>query len=361
MSLSRIGAVCALLILAGCGEKNNGQQTAPVPPASPSEAKSVQTNLEDVAFAVVNGRPVTAQFVKDTVCIMAKIQGLSTKMKMKPFGRWSNNRAMKITPGLVQATLFEQELDRRGVQATPDSDAKTLSRYNRILHKKAKNSDELAKLFGDLGPAFKRQFVRESRFAAFYATIPELQVNEADIASLYNSVSNQIERCRAINEKAHQKIDRAWEALNAGESWENVATNYTEDALLEPSYADNWTDWMSAAVEKLEPLELAQAVSAMKIGGYTKPIETDEGLIIAKVVEKEGDFVSLARILVRSAQDVKIPDREEAEQLILKGKTDNFHLEFQAELAKKAKIEYPLGRKFIYKIWEEEGSPKKKR
>ena len=67
--------------------------------------------------------------------------------------------------------------------------------------------------------------------------------------------------------------------------------------------ADNWKDWMSLKLSKIEPMDLMVAVSELKPGGYTRPTETDEGLVIVKLLERDDDFCSLARILVRMGEE----------------------------------------------------------
>lgn len=356
-NMFRYGAfalISVFAILSGCGERKGGAASA-----EKIESKKAETNLCDVAFAVVNGRPITAQFVKDTVLVSAKIRELSKHKPTPAFGKWSNREAMRIAPGLTYAVAIEIDLKGRGINATAESDAATLARYNRMMRRSAKSVDELAPLFGELAPVFRCQFARESRMDALYRQTPELEVKEKDIARHFASLSNRVERCKKINEDAWKRINRAWDELQKGGKWENVATNYSEDAILEKTYADNWKDWMSIDLAKLEPPELAAAVRGLAVGGYTKPMETEEGLVIARVNERDGDFCGLSRILVRSAVEVEIPDREAAIRQIASERKRDFQREYIAGLKEKMKFEYPLGMKFYYRIWPEEDAKRK--
>lgn len=344
----------SLLFLFGCGERKGDEASA-----VKMETKKAETNLCDVAFAIVNGRPITAQFVKDSVLISAKIRELAKRKPTPAFGKWSNREAMRIASGLTYAVAIEIDLESRGIAATAESDAETLARYNLMMRRSAKSVDELAPLFGELEPVFRRQFARDSRIDALYRQTPELEVKEKDISRYFVNLSNRVERCRKINEGAWKKINRAWDELQKGGKWENVATNYSEDAILEKTYADNWKDWMSIDVAKLEPPELAAAVRGLTVGGYTKPMETEEGLVIARVNEREGDFCGLSRILVRSAEEVEIPDRETAIKQIGAELKRDFQQEYISELKERMKFEYPLGTKFYYRIWPEEEAKRK--
>ncbi len=313
------------------------------------------TNLSEVALAVVNGKPLTAQEVKDSVLVLSKVRSLSAgKSAPAPSGRRANMMAMRLAPQLVSSMMMEDELDRRGVKATAESDSALLSSYNKKFKTSAKSFDELAEKFGELGDAFKRQLARESRQKAFFESMEALAVSDEDVDSFLVSVSNKLNRTARINLRATNCLEKAWSELRAGAAWENVATNYTEDALLEPTLADNWKDWLSLDLGKIEPAELMIAVSKLKPGEYTRPIETDEGLIIAKLVSRDGDFCTLARILVRMGVPVEVPTKEQAFKKLRREKNVAFQNSFLKSLKKNSKIEYPFGRKFVFKIWDEE-------
>ena len=313
------------------------------------------SNLCSAVLATVNGKPLTAAAVKDAVLVLSRARDLSAGVKRgrTPEGRQANAVAMRITPQLLSSMLVEDELDRRGIVANAESDASVLEGYNRKFKSDAKTPDELAALFGELATSFRRQFARESRCRAMFATHPELAVTDDDVVKFYVAVSNKLAFSANINRSASNRIERAWRELEGGRPWEVVATNYTEDALVDASLADNWKGWMSLKLSKIEPMDFMVAVSKLKPGEYTKPIDIDEGLVIAKLVERDGDFCSLARILVRMAAEVEVPPRDAAVRKIRKGKETEFQRVLLHELKAKAKIVYPYGRKFVFKIWEE--------
>jgi hypothetical protein len=315
----------------------------------------VGTNLCDVALAVVDGKPLTAAEVKDAVLVAAKSHSLSKGLKKAaaPTGRRANLMAMRLTPQLISSLVLENELDRRRLVSTKESDAEVLARYNKKFNCNAKTPEELCALFGDLAPAFRRQFARESRYREMFSRESELKVAKTDIDKYYSDLSNRIARCAMINQRATNNLEQAWNELASGVPWDVVATNYTEDALLEESFADNWKDWMSLDLKKIEPMELMVAISKLKPGEYTKPIDTDDGLVIVKLVDRDGDFCSLARILARMAVKVDIPDHAAAENAVRKKKEVEFQKEILAKLRKNANIHYPFGKKFAFKIWEE--------
>ena len=320
------------------------------------------SNLCSVALATVDGKPLTAAAVKDAVLVHSKARSLSAGIKRgrMPEGKQANLLAMRIAPQLLSSMLVEAELDRRGIAANAESDSYVLEGYNRRFKSDAKTPEDLAAFFDELAPSFRRQFSRESRCQAMFAAQPELAVTDGDVVKFYTSVSNKMILCARINSGASNRIERAWRELEGGRPWEVVATNYTEDALVDESLADNWKDWMSLKLSKIEPMDLMVAVSKLKPGEYTKPIEMDEGLVIAKLLERDGDFCSLVRILVRMAEDVEVPPHDAAVRKIRKVKEAEFQKKLLHELKAKAKIEYPYGRKFAFRIWEEPTTGKRK-
>ena len=315
---------------------------------------AVAMNVQaDHTFFVIDGKPLKESLVRDTVLIIARIREIrKRKINPKNFNAWANSIAPKVAKGLISAILIDAELDRRGVLATPQSDAKMLERYRRSTKMKGATFDAIAKKFGSLEPLFRRQFARESRFVAFMDGQGLETVTDEQLVAFYKNATNRLERCRKINEVAQAKAEATWKRLDAGEPWDIVATNATEDALLEPTYADNWESWMVLQLSKVDPPELAIALKGMKAGAFTRPILTDEGIVIAKVNETDETTYDLARILIRSAIDYKIPNRDEAIKSIRRDRKEEFQMDLVNELMSRAKIEYPLGTNFVYKIWQ---------
>ena len=325
------------------------------------ESSASVTNL-----AVVGGMAITATEVKDTVLLNSEIynrhrinlEKLNVARKVR-----LNALAMKITPQLVEAELLDQELMVSNVNPTAESDARVLEKYSKILHKRFASPTELSERFGDYAKNFLLQFKRESRFEQFLIKNP-ITVSGDEERTYFQNASNRIRRCELINKRAKHRIGLAYNRLRDGEDWNSVATNVSEDAQLEASYADNWRDWITITQDKAEPLELQQALTKMKVGDFTPPMQSEEGLIIVRLSEKDGDLYSLARILVRNARQMEIPSAEEVHKRIYSDKRKQLQQNLVIAAKKHIKIEYPLGKKFKYEIWpvpkKAKRSPRKK-
>lgn len=201
--------------------------------------------LEKIVFIEDGDMKVTAAETRDAVLLTKAINTFAgSPVREKQFVRWANSTAFKLIPGLLAKKLLKEEFDAKGVKATPESDQKILAVHNRFMRKKAKSKEELAKSFGALESFYLRQFDFESRKAVFLEPIEKAAVpTDAQVEGWFNSNKKRREKEQVVYDKAAAKAQEAWDKLNAGESWEEVAKKYNEDPLLSADYKDNWKMW----------------------------------------------------------------------------------------------------------------------
>jgi len=338
----RIAVAMAICALFGC-EKKSGEREIPL--------------------SVVAGQEITVADVSNTVVVVGRIQELAKRpIRENLFPQWANSYSLKLAPGLMQAALLERAVRDRGVKPTAASDAATLAKYNRMTRQKAANLDVLAPLFGDQAETFRRQFARESVFEAFYLGNGCDIVTEKDVTAYYRAQTNLLNRCRKVTERGWAKGRAAHAKLKAGEPWESIAKDYSEDGDIEPTNADNWKEWIILPIGKIDSKNLADAVAKLEVGGFTEPVDIDEGLVIVKLNAKDGENLELARILIRLGCEMEIPDREEAERQIRANKRAELQRKVLEEAHTKYKVEYPRGTNFVLKIWNvPETKPRKAR
>jgi len=343
-------ALVATGFLFGCdtSEKHSSASTtAPV-----RDAAEVSAGSNFVALALIDGVAITDADVRGHVSLLKRIRfGKQKPRDETAFRIWANRQAHQILPQLVESALMERKFEELELTPSADDVATTLGKFNRLLKTKAKSVDELAPLFGDGSEIFRKQFAFDCKMNALYSSNTNLLVTTVDVRRFYRSATNRLRRCEMINKRSHQAIEAAYARLKKGEEWCSVATNVTEDAQLEPSYAENWKDWLSLSENKIEPDELREALSSLKEGDFTKPIETEEGMVIVRVVSREEDFVGLARILTRLAVPYEIPDEASARKEIASEKKIEYQKSILLDLHAKHKIEFPLGRNFKYELW----------
>lgn len=342
------GVLLTAFIQVGCSKEEPVKPEASAKPEVPVK----KTGLAATEFARIGSETISGQDLKRMVEVLAKMDELQKKKKPHSFAQWANRKAASILPHLAYSMALNEQMIRDRIEPTPASDAAVLARYSKRFKKNLKNETELLKLLGELGPFFHDQFVRESRFEAYMAANSnQFTVSEHELKAYYRGLTNQVKRCEKINAKAKEKINKAWDELQRGIAWDVVATNYTEDAILEPSYADNWYDWVKINQSGIYNQELASALKTMAVGDFTRPIETEEGVIIVRLAAKEDEVYSLARILVRTAIDVNFPEREEAIKELKTGKIEDFTRIALSNAAARVKIEFPKGLQKNLRIW----------
>lgn len=310
------------------------------------------SDLAAVAFAIVDGQPLTAADVKDTVLVNARIAELARRpVKEKKFADWANRTAQHLTHPLVAARLLEKEAKRIGTEVTSADTDKELAKYNRLTRQRAKSLDELATSFGALEPTFRRQFARECLFSAYFKNRPELGVSQSDVETYLHSASNQLALAERVNAEARKRGEGIYERLKRGEPWESVAKETTEDALVDESFADYWKDWTDSPLTSVDFDGIRTNLASLAVGAFSRPIETEEGLLIVKLLGREDESYHCARIFIRLVESGEVPTPERVRRILYQERLAGYQKALLKRLRKEAKIEYPLGTNVTFKIW----------
>lgn len=342
--MEKIFIFCLLCcVLCGCGRQS-----------SPAEApsKPVVTNLEDVVFFKVNGDAVTAAEVKSRVLLQAKIAELRRQpIKEGQFAEWANGMAMRLTPNLLAMRLWAGELDAKKVVPSAEDAASVLKHYNAATRSKAKTLEELASKFGPLADLFRRQADFDARFATYQRQYLPVRVSDLAVSVRLEGLSNQVEQVAEIDARAWSRAQEAHRRLKGGEAWEQVAPKYTEDGLVNAEHAEYWKEWEYFNPEDVWYRGVREALKGLKKGDFTAPFDSDEGLLIVKVVDIDDKIYTCVRMLFRMGEPVEIPEREQMVAQIKVEKMRKLQHDKLVELHDAAKIDYPLGTNFTYRIW----------
>ena len=309
---------------------------------------------ESRTLAIVNGKPLTDAFVRDVVNVNAKIREFSgKKVAEKDFRDWANKEAARVFPGLVSAQILEDGLAAMGIASGTNETRRLLTQYNLILRRRATSPEELFGLFGDLAEAFKLQFGRSCLFEAFNVHFADQEVTEAEIDDLLDDKKMLESVAADIDKKGKANAEKAWQRLKAGEDWDKVAKECSEDKLVDSNNESFAKDWATVDKEGFGYPELAIALRTLHKGDFSKPLDVDEGLIIVKVIEewKDTKKYTLARMLFRMAEPVTIPSRDEAREEIRAKKAFAKQDALVNDLKKKAVVTYPCGTNFNFKVF----------
>lgn len=318
-----------------------------------TKAASLPVFGDQVTLARMGTNSLIVGEVREAVRLKAKISELRNHpIPAERFADWGNKMGGKTISALIRAHLFEIALDERRIERTVKSDAIILSRYNEILKRDAKTVEELFRLFGPQREIFSKQFARESRAEAFYCTFPDYTITPKAITNALRAAQWRVAGIRQINIQAREKGRKAWERLNKGELWETVAEDVSEDDQIDEANGENfYREWEEFSAKEFPSEEMAAAVLVLQPGQFTKPIETDEGLFIVKLVEKKDGLYKCVRIGFQLAIEEDVPSVERiAADLRMK-----IILKIQKEAIKpveeRIKIEYPQGKKVRFYLF----------
>ncbi len=311
--------------------------------------------LSQVVFVKADGLTVTAKDAKDAAEFLAAAQACAGKpVKERDRVKWINRMAMKVGPSLVTSALLDREFKKRGLKVSDMAKEAVLARYRQTVRKPKATIDEVAKEFGESGNYFRRQFMRECRLEQYLMDCDSVVPTDEDVEIAEAQLKQVIARNEAENMRAKARGDEAWKRLQAGEDWETVAKSYSEDKLLYGDDCNYAHEWETINPKYFYLQEVANVLPGMKVGAFTKPIETDEGLMIVRVVGKESDEqYKCVRILIRLKVKMEIPERAALRKQLEQENREAAQLDLLADIRKNVKFEYPLGTNFTYKVLEE--------
>ena len=310
--------------------------------------------LSEIVYARIEGIPLTAADVRDAVETRLRLGELRSG-KPVPTENLDNRRngmAAQIIPQLISARVMMLYLDKENVQATRESDAQTLEKYNRILKTKYTTVDELAEQFKDFKKAFRQQFANESRILAYDIAQGFCIVTDEDKANYYTSTSNRIRRASLITKQAHVKAAAALKRLKSGESWDVVAQEVSEDRLLDEEWKDFWKKWDQIPETSYPYPEVITALAGLKENDYTQPFESEMGLLIVKVNKIDDDGTrECSRILFRMGKEISFVPEDKLDGFLRARKIEDGHRALLTEFGETVKLEFPQGEHFDVKIW----------
>jgi parvulin-like peptidyl-prolyl isomerase len=180
----------------------------------------------------------------------------------------------------------------------------------------------------------------------------KLMVSAEDVDTHLKKIKAYHERCEATNQLVMAKGKAICEQLKRGEDFIKLAGVYSE---VKDTPAGVWGEFLKGEIENPKIRETAFSLPA---GAVSEPIDTEEGLVILKILERTEEVigpaavikgpptVKLGRILLRMADgggQVSLPSREEAEKSLSRQKIKNLQNEWIPALIGKALIEYPNG------------------
>jgi len=347
-----------LLAAAGCGKK----KPAGIIVAEKQRAMS-ELAPNDVVVSV-NGEALTKKDYEAQVALYMALFAYATpnaqKQKLDAFRR---TREPKTVLEFVNTQLALQEARRLKISASPDDVKKAEEAIVSGYTKGRKTPDDFYRALGAHTERFKRQvktdlLVKETR-KALYAD--RIAVSESDIDGIEKKITDWNAVYLLSNQVVVARGEEIVRQLRAGadfaETAKAVSQHQPEDGVL----------WGEFARSEIADAKLADLAFRLPVGSVSDPVDTEEGLVIIKVLERTDGAqvesaialnvatVKLARILLLMYNAAEELTRPQIREALEKDRLSKVQQEWMLKLWQSARVEYPNGTNFWPRVSSQRG------
>ena len=312
--------------------------------------------VKDDILVVVNGKPLTAEMVRDAVRVEAKMVEISGQaIPEKDFEQWGNDRALRMVPEIVSSMLVCQAAEHGKIAITTNDLAMVIDAYNRRMGLKAKSKEELVARFGGLSSAFALQFEQTLALTAYGRLYWNFKANDMLVKDHFRLMDEQRKKAAEIDKTARERAASAYKRLQAGEEWDEVAADMSEDRLQDSRREKFSSFWRYIGKNDTAERELVRQLKEMQVGDYTSPLEIADGMVIVRLVEKKYDLFKIARIFFRMSLEIPKCEDKEKVRAEIEGQINRIKRESTLKrLQEQAVFDFPKGTNFVYKFWGKE-------
>ncbi len=341
----------AVIIHIGCREKVTL-------PAINDEAvtASVKRQLNDLTaddiVVSVNNVPLTKHVFDENIALYRRcLQLQKPTIAATKLDQAEARKKTTLISEFVVRQLFLQEAKKLNlVPEQAEREALEMQQVSKFRGKVKTFSDLLAQL-GSLGEIFKREFEIDLLMQELYQSQSnQVIVTDAEIDQSLSALAEYNQMAQATNKQVVAFGAQLYARLQAGADFAELADEFTEDETKESGY---WGEFIRG---QFDDEQVEAAAFTLPIGAYSKPLDTVNGLVIVKVLDRVGggaeetppgamlgEQVTLARILRKMAVVWPQLSRDEIQdQLVATKRTKMQHSLYQ-KLLGQARIEYPNG------------------
>lgn len=344
--------VIPLLVGYGCGKCPPSQEVeAPSPGLIVGHVQKTieEMNLDDVIVAV-NGHSLTRGLYDEMVENSAETFRLSAGKNNPPLvQQFIHEKKRRLLGEFIAKHFLLSEAAWRDLKPKPEHVAEMESR---LAARAAKEGKTLEQFFRAQG-ARTNTLLREVQEQALILTLREahfgdqLVVTDQDLADIHERTTRYNASCEATNRLIMARGQALCERIRQGEDFLAVAQKESADAEPERGL---WGEEMTR--EEIDDPQVRQAAFTLPVGAVSAPFDTDEGLVIIKVLERtEADSaeaispatVKLGRILLQMVETRTLPDDTVLRHEVEKERLRDLQTEWFKVLQARARIEYPNG------------------
>ena len=286
------------LVLSGCSD---GNRSADASAGATNGVGKVagEKPVRDRLVISVNGRELRSTNLEERVEMFVKVSTIANpKMTLAEVPKLRSRLRKSLPKLFVREVVFEKFAASEKIKVGKTMIEK--ARKDLLSSFKGRMTyDNLRRKVGESAAALD-DFVRVQ---ATELAVRQRILDKNPLELPPNYAAEQIKRIKAYNAEmavsnavVYARATNAWEKLKAGADFRQVAREFSEV----PREAEEGGDWGTLGLQQLEPDEaLAEWAQKLQPGGFSPPIEGDNGLMILRVDSRKGDDYKLSRVYFR--------------------------------------------------------------
>lgn len=318
-----------------------------------SRSKTIVEMAPGDVIVSVNGAKLTRADYDESVKSSEYVYRLKhPESKQAELVRYVRNRALTLVPEYVTKQLLLQEAKRRALKPAPEDIVFMETMMAGIAKRKGKSVEQFLN-----EPGKEQEHIRKDvKEQALIRTLRQVEfgdrlvVTDEDINKSKNLINQYNSMCEATNRLVQAQAEQVVRRLRDGADFSQVADEMTQ-AKKEPG--GFWGEFVRAEIEDAQLRNLA---FTLPVGGISEPVDTPEGLVIIKVLERTGvdspmaaqeAKVKLARIVFLLGEFKKMPEDKAIRTELEKRRIESLQRDWVDGLFKRARVEYPNGTNFF--------------
>jgi hypothetical protein len=338
--------IATFLLFFGCGKDSISSEPGWI--VGTDNLKIEDMDQDDVIVSV-NGSSLTKERYEQM--LQSNERGLRRRRPNAAKGLFESimkSRRSALVREFINRQLYLSEVRERGlpVNAKVKSDLEAL--YRAQAKKEGKTFSEFAESRGDTNEELQqsiheRALIESLLLDEFGDT---LKLTDEDVEKAKQRIVHYNEMCDATNKLVIARGERVVKELRAGADFKKMAEQYSEAEGEEDGYWDEFTRY------EIDDANVRHAAFSLPVGAISDPFDTEEGLVIIKILERNGldavgateeASVKLGRILLRMAQSRSPLPEEELRKELAREKKKQLLVSFITQIKTKSRIEFPHG------------------
>jgi parvulin-like peptidyl-prolyl isomerase len=268
-------------------------------------------------------------------------------------------RSMKersLIDEFITKQVLVQEAGARGLAPAPDE----LQFVESLLARRAKREGKtVEQLLAAMPPGEADRIRKDIRDQALIRTFRKaefgerLVIKDEDLQQMRERLTRYNQMCEATNALVKARAAAALERIRKGEDFAAVARDVSEDKKT----AEAGGLWGEFTRSEIDDDGVRNAAFSLPVGAVSEPFDTEEGLVIIKVLERTGidsvvaaasAQVKLGRLFFRLGELMTIPEEAEMRKELERTRLEELQSQWIPALLPKYRVEFPNGRTNLF-------------